>query len=254
MTSLFHLSLFSSILLFVAFGAVLYLLAGVVLHRIAHATKGNPYAFPIGAFTGTIATAWALSLGFVAADIWALNAQADRAMSSERSAIQRLIGNADAGVLNVPALTAAAEEYRVNVIVDEWQTNHNLHPATSVEQSLQKMRTIIMQIAKSDAPPVIVNQTVGIFDSLQDARNTRIALSNTTVDQYKWYMLLSLTLLTTFTVALVHADRVKAGKKALLLYTMTATICLWILVIHANPYTGVEQISSSSLSSNYTPG
>ncbi|TCT45011.1 DUF4239 domain-containing protein [Martelella mediterranea] len=247
MSFLFGLPLFLSIILFIFCGVALYGIAHMALALLAKVTGSDSYAVPIGAFTGTVATAWALSLGFVAADIWALNAQADRGISAERSAIQRLIGNAGPEVLNSHKLEHAVKRYQERVVRDEWQTNKNLYPARSVERSLQSIRIIIMDIARGDAPQAIIAQTVSIFDDLQEARSIRLAIANTTVDQYKWYMLISLTLLTTFAIAAVHADRVRAGRMALTLYVMTATLCLWILVIHANPYAGVEQIQASSL-------
>ncbi|WP_235890664.1 bestrophin-like domain [Martelella alba] len=236
--------------LFIIFGVVLYALAYVGLLLMARHARKDESSIPIGAFIGTIATSWALSLGFVAADIWTLNAQADREVSAERSAIIRLIGNADVDVLNKPELAQALEVYRDNVIRDEWGKNHNLFPAESVEETLQDIRIIIMEIARSDAPAVIVSQTVGIFDDLQEARNTRLAIASTMIDQYKWYMLLTLTVLTAIAIVAVHADRVRAGMRALALYVLTATVSIWILTIHASPYSGVEQIQPDALQLN----
>ncbi len=44
-----------------------------------------------------------------------------------------------------------------------------------------------------------------------------------------------------------HADRVRAGVKALVIYSLTASFCLWILAIHANPYQGLERLEPSLL-------
>lgn len=51
----------------------------------------------------------------------------------------------------------------------------------------------------------------------------------------------------TGTIASVHADRKRAGIKALIIYAITSTFCVWILAIHANPYQGADPLEASSL-------
>ncbi|AQZ51136.1 DUF4239 domain-containing protein [Martelella mediterranea] len=252
MSYFLNLALVPSILLFLVFGLALFTMTYWVLCLFARFARTDALVIPLGAFIGTIATSWALSLGFVAADIWTLHAKADQELTSERSAINRLIGNAEAEVLNRPDLEAAMEFYREKVISDEWGANGNLHPAASVEQALQKIRIIIMDIAEGDAPAPIINQTVAIFNDLQETRDVRLAIASTTVNQYKWYMLLTLTILTSLTIAVTHADRTRAGSIAIFLYVLAATTSLWLLTVHASPYAGIETIEPSGLYLNLT--
>ncbi len=99
-------------------------------------------------------------------------------------------------------------------------------------------------------PAPIVTQLVNDFDELQDARNDRLAVASSSVDEYKWYLVVALTFLTAAAIAATHADRPQAGKQALLLYSLAASISLWILAIHANPYTGAGQIEPTLLYSS----
>nr|WP_272214396.1 hypothetical protein [Marinicella sp. W31]MDC2879999.1 hypothetical protein [Marinicella sp. W31] len=119
MSYFLNMALVPSILLFLVFGLALFAMTYWVLCLFARFARTDALVIPLGAFIGTIATSWALSLGFVAADIWALHAKADQELTSERSAINRLIGNADAEVLNRPDLEVAMEFYREKVISDE---------------------------------------------------------------------------------------------------------------------------------------
>lgn len=247
MSHLLSLSLGPSILLFACFGLVLYGVSRLVLAYVARHAAHDPLSIPVAAFIGTVATTWALSLGFVAADIWALNAQADRALSAERSSIHRLIGNSHTYVLDMPELGDLLRTYREQVIQDEWLGRHNLVPAPAVETTLQEVRGMMMDLARSDLPQPIIAQTIAIFGELQQARDTRLAIANTVVDQYKWYMLMTLTVLTAVSIAAVHADRPRAGRRALTIYVLTAIMSLWILVIHGSPYGGVEQIRPEAL-------
>lgn len=120
----------------------------------------------------------------------------------------------------------------------------------SVEVALQNIRREIVKLAKTDIPSPIISQLVHDFDELQDARNTRLSVGSTSVDMYKWYLLFSLTILTIITIAATHADRVSAAIKAMVIYSITAAFCLWILAIHANPYQGIERLEPSLLFTN----
>lgn len=243
-------SIFISFLGFAAFGIVLYYLALAFLKMQSVGALRDPYCMPIGAFIGTISTAWALSLGFVAADVWGVNARADSAASKERSAIHRLLGTAHTQVLNDAILRQAVENYRTLVIDGEWGKGNNITPTPDVENAILAIRIAMQSIAMSDVPNPIVSQLVNDFDELQDARNDRLAVANTSIDQYKWYLVLMLTLLSAATIAVTHADRPRAGKKALILFSLAASTSLWILAIHSNPYDGVGEIQPALLLSS----
>lgn len=217
-------------------GLVLYLIGYIALRILSTRAKHDVLSIPIGAFTGTIATAWALSLGFVAADIWAVNAKADQALSEERSAITRLLGSASVDVLNSQTLKDLTLDYRNLVSEIEWSENKNIKPSYEVDVVLQKIRAEIYLLSKTDIPSPMISKVINDFDELQDARNIRLSVGATSVDINKWYLLIVLTILTIITIASVHADRKRAGIKALIIYAITSTFCVWILAIHANPY------------------
>ncbi len=232
------------------FGALLYACGWLLLKLRGLRALKDPTSVPIGAFVGTISTAWALSLGFVAADAWTLNSRADLATSNERSAIFRMLGTAHPTVLNNERLKNAVETYRNLVVSDEWGADDNIVPSPKVEKSLLAIRSVVQTVASDGTPSPIVSQLIHDFNELQNARNDRIAIANTSIDQYKWYLVLALTFLTIATIASTHADRVRAGRHALLLYSATASISLWILAIHANPYIGTEELNPTLLFSS----
>lgn len=207
----------------------------------------NELTMPVAAFIGTVATAWALALGFAAADVWQINNAASQAASAERSSISRLEGMAKPEALDALHLMQALSEYRLTVSDIEWSEDLNRLPAKEVENALQKLRVAIIELAHSSIPEPIVSQIVQDFDELQDARNTRLALGSSSINHYKWYLVICLTVLTSIVVASVHADRPRAGKKALIIYSLTAAVSLWILAIHAHPYTGAGHLNSNTL-------
>lgn len=250
MSTLFGFSFYVSFLLFACLGLVVYGVSLLLLKLYNRRAARDPSSFPIGAFIGTISTAWALSLGFVAADVWAISSRADFATTRERSAILRLLATAHPDVLNKPELKQAVENYRDLVVSDEWRAHDNVEPSEEVEKAILAIRVRVRAVAMDGTPAPIVTQLVNDFDELQDARNDRLAVASSSVDEYKWYLVVALTFLTAAAIAATHADRPQAGKQALLLYSLAASISLWILAIHANPYTGAGQIEPAMLYSS----
>lgn len=247
MNSVFGLSTYLLIIVFITLWGAFYLLGLFMLRTLSNYAAREQLSIPNGAFIGTIATAWALALSFIAADIWALTSKADHATTDERSAIVRLLGVALSPAIDAPHLRTALLEYRTAVIEDEWEKNINTTPTPSVERALQNIRNEILEMSRSDLPSPVISHLLNDLDILQNARNLRLAVGVTSVDAYKWYLVLSLTVMTIITIAATHADRIRAGKTALLIYTISATLCLWILAVHANPYQGLEKLKPNLL-------
>ncbi len=73
MTYIFELPIYLSFTAFAVLGIVFYAVGRFALDMLSKHAASDVLSIPIGAFISTIATAWALSLGFVAADIWSVN-------------------------------------------------------------------------------------------------------------------------------------------------------------------------------------
>lgn len=238
--------------------ALLYaglLIAGsLVLLRLFHRRVAiQPLGIPAPPFIAAIATAWALSLGFVSADIWAINAKAENWASQERSAISQLAGTASPDALNWPVLLQAVEDYAAASTQYEWVARANSAPAPEVEAVLQRIRVEIVNGTLGNNPTALMNKLVKDFDQLQDARDMRLGIGARSINVYKWYLVFSLTVLTLITIAVTHADRPAAGRNAILIFTATATVSIWILVLHANPYHGVEGIKPAEVNVLFHP-
>lgn len=250
MQFLFGISPFYSWLLFFLCGLLFYSVGYVFLRIFSRQASKDVLTLPIGAFVGTIATAWALALGFVAADIWAVNAHADQNASAERSSISRLIGMTRPETLDDVELHKALTAYRVAVVTEEWNKTYNTQPVYAVERALQDIRIALINLAHTDIPGSLISQMVHDFDELQDARNTRLALGSSAVNYYKWYLVIFLTVVSLVVIAAVHADRPKAGSKALIIYVVAAVMSMWILAIHSSPYQGAGRIDPTVLFSS----
>jgi len=232
---------------FVAFGLATYAIS-VGFLWLSHASLGaKSTPIPVAPFFTAMTTVWALSFGFTAAEIWAVNTDAGQAANAERSALMRLAGMADRNALDLPVVIDGLRAYEVSVETKEWGENRNSAPAAEVDLALQHIRLAIVAAAKQGALPVLISKMVQDFDELQDARSERLAFGRGSHSAYKWYLVIFLTVLSQLAIASVHADRPRAGRKALSIFTIAATVSLWILALHANPYVGVQSLDYSTI-------
>ncbi len=243
MNTIIALSPLPLFLAFLGFCAAAMLLAAGLLIFLHRRWMSDATTLPVAPFFTAITTVWALSVGFAAADLWTIRAQAEQAASAERSSVVRLLGMAAADALDAPDLREALSSYVAAVSRDEWGETANTEASPEVEGALQRMRLAIIGLADRGTSGPLLAKMAQDFDELQDARNTRLAIGVSSISEYKWYLVLILTVLSMAAIATVHADRPPAARSALVIFALAATACLWILALHANPYSGGARLA-----------
>ena len=201
-----------------------------------------PRIVPHAPFFVAVTTAWALSLGFVAADVWGAWTKASAAAVSEREAMVRLAGLTGPDALDIAALRQELRSYKRAVEVDEWGAGANAAPVPAAEEALHRMRLTIIAAAAGGMATSLANKLWREFEDLQNARSVRLGVGHDRSGGHKWLMLIVLTFMSQISIAAVHADRVAAGITAVAIFTIAAFVSLWILSLHANPYTGGNRI------------
>lgn len=236
------------LVVFLLFGLVTY---GVALGALALFSRDGsaPAAIPVPNFAATITTAWALALGFAAADIWTANSQARLAAAEERSAIARIAGIAGPDMLDQPGLIVSLGQYKEAVRDREWGRDRNARPDSQADLAVEAMRAQIVLLALDGTPDSLIAKMTDDFDQLQDARSARLALGQGPRTDYKWYLVVFLTFLSQVALASVHADRPGGGRRAMAIFAVAAAFSLWILALHANPYVGAARIDFDELRS-----
>jgi hypothetical protein len=190
-------------------------------------------------FMSVVATAWALSLGFAASDLWNVGGRADEAIATERSALHRIISAASDDGFNHRKLYERAHDYAQLVEKDEWTIRQGRFGAPSVDEAIRGMRLTIMEGFLSDVESPVGVKLMNDLDKLLDARTARLGIAITSIDASKWYMLLALTFLTSITIALAHLNQPLAGRNALIIFGLTSVAGLWVLVAHTDPFADV---------------
>ena len=161
--------------LFAAFGLVTYLLAVGALGWFGRGAPVAAAAMPVPNFAATITTAWALALGFAAADIWTANSQARLAAAEERSAIARMIGISGSDMLTRPGMVSSLRAYKEAVAGAEWGELRNGRPHESVDAAIEVLiRTRSSPSFRTPQPGCRGRKSSdGFRTSLQDSRSAR---------------------------------------------------------------------------------
>jgi len=240
--TLFSLQAWAQFLIFAGAALCFFAVADTFFRTVTRYAGHLEKIAPLPTFIGAITTAWALSLGFAAADVWSVRANAERLASAERSSISRLAGMARGEALDSPQLRRALSLYATAVDRDEWKRDYNTQGSSEVESALQQVRLALIALAQAGTPDALIDKMARDFDELQDARNERLAIGQSAVSNYKWYLVLFLTMLSMLTIAIAHIGQPRAARNALVIFALASFVSLWILALHANPYRGAARI------------
>lgn len=242
MNAIFDLSPLLLFLCVAAFGLICLSVALVLLRWFSARFRTTATSLPVAPFFTAVTTVWALSLGFAAGDLWNVRGHAEQAASAERSSVSRLFGMSQPDALDAPKMRRHLLEYRDAVVKVEWGENDNRAGSDEVETALQNLRLSVIELARRGTPDALMGKMAQDFDELQDARNVRLAIGSSTISSLKWYLVLVLTVLSAVAIAAVHADKPAAGRTALAIYVSAAIASIFILGLHANPYSGGARV------------
>ncbi len=230
-----------------AAGSVSFVFALLILQLMHRRFGGDGMRVPVPASFTAVTTIWALIFGFVAAEIWQMNNRAVEAVLAERSAIQRLAGSAAVEALDLFDLRVGLGEYVRAVTDDEWGAGGNAAPHPRADAAVQDIRLALLGASRSDVPDAFISKMIVDFDELQDARELRLTIGQRHVAELKWTLVVMLALLSQFAIAFVHRDRLRAGRGAIAIFTFAACLSIWLVALHASPYSGSVSISRDTL-------
>lgn len=197
-----------------------------------------PKLLPVGPAFAPVATLFALFLTFLAVDIWTQQRQASDAALKEGIAFQRLADLARPEALNTPQTAPMLTRYRTAVLQEEWTRDFNRHASPAASGAVRELRLHGGHLSRAEAPGALVSEWLRSVRDLEDAREQRLLIGGDHTDNNQWTVVLVLALFTQLVIAASHLDRPPAGRLTLVLFSLTATLALWQLAMHTNPYNG----------------
>ena len=232
------------LLIIIAGIAVCFAFGNIVFWR-ARKTGGS--AIPVAPFFVTATTMFALMFSFLAVELWRLNDRAQFAHNQERTALSRLHETSHFDRFNLSEIASLAGTYQKLVVNDEWGESRNREADPEVDAIIHDIRRIIVNAAFDGLTSPVASDLIAAVNMLESARVERLTIGGNDHGSFKWIGVIVLVVLSHIAIAMVHADRPRAGRQALVLFGGVVLFVFWLLAIYANPYAGGVRIDSASL-------
>lgn len=177
---------------------------------------------------------------------------ANQSVMQEREAAIQIIDLARAradtpAIARLPELTHA---YVKAVLDHEWDVSEHQHQfsAPQAERAYAALLNAIAdpEIARAGGGAIQAALLRGAQD-INAARVVRLTLRSPSADHFRWIGVLLLGVLTQFSLATVHLDRIRPQVLALLLSTTAIVAALGVIAVTERPFEGALSVSSEPL-------
>lgn len=193
---------------------------------------------PIAAALMSIATVFALFLGFLAADIWDQKQRATDGAAAEHAALQRFAAIAGPSGLDFAAAMAAQDRYLAAIVEREWGEARNHDADPGAQQALAEMWRLILARTESRPNSAAAQHLLSVMTDIHNEREDRLAIGRGHGQANAWLTVLFLALFSYIALAIAHLDRPRAGRVAMLTFAVATTTVFFFLIQHDSPYVG----------------
>ncbi len=190
---------------------------------------------------------FSLTAALLATSIWDNYSTATKAIKNESQGILNIISLANS--IPIPKeidLSGSAKRYTQSIISDEWKTlskNRSISP--DAEEKFIAMRAATFKAVNTLPNRAESKALLNAFNSVNSAREMRLAYAAIDVHPIRWYALLFLGVLVLITIAFIHSSKPKALMLVMPISTLTIITPLCIISLtFSSPYQGVISISN----------
>lgn len=214
--------------------------AAVLIRILCHpkiSPRIQPYQGVVPPFINILGVLFGLTLAFLANDTWNAQDRALAAVEREADAARSMI------ILSSGLPPEQASRIRQSALryaqaaLDEWPKLALRNSDPAAEQAADALLRDAATPAQGAAasPPVMAAQTE-LALSIRQARESRLALSQTHVNPLKWLVMAFLGFLTMVSIAVVHIGSPKTMRLAVALFALASGPTAVIVLIHGNPF------------------
>ncbi|QWE10200.1 DUF4239 domain-containing protein [Polynucleobacter sp. es-EL-1] len=208
----------------------------------------EPLEGVVAPFFSLPAVLFSLIAALLATSVWENYTIATKAIRSESQSIMTIISLANSiPSLKNNRLDEASKQYAKSIIDDEWDTlsSRQVHSPIT-HKYFEDLRSQVFSAVDSLQNTAESRALFNAFQTINTARETRLAFVSFDIHHIRWYAILFLALLVQISVALVHLSKPKALITALIIATATVLvpICMIALTL-SSPYHGVIAISNA---------
>jgi len=189
-------------------------------------------------FVNVVGVLFALTLAFLANDTWNAHDRAVTAVYHEAGAL-RSVRSLSAGLPESlrQELDRDIDLYIDAVTAGEWPQLANRTSSPAAAEALARLQAALAapRVAQAVAPATHFQMLQQAMEA-RDAREQRIALSQTHVNPLKWLGMAFLGLLTMISIAMVYVDQPNAELLAVALFAAAAAPTAAIVLIQGTPF------------------
>ncbi|TBW32913.1 DUF4239 domain-containing protein [Siculibacillus lacustris] len=228
---------------------------GLILASPRHRPRLAGLAGVAPPFINIIGVLFALTLAFLANDTWSAHDRAITAVTREADALDAI----GALTRSLPDTTrrpieAAVGAYAVSAVEIEWPQLARRVAAPATAAALERLLTLAADPGLG-APlgPAVHARLLTEVMAVRDARDLRVALSQTHVNPLKWLGMAFLGFVTMLSVAVVHVEHPRAALVAILLFAAAAAPTAAIVLIQGNPFQRPTTVSAAPIAARIPP-
>lgn len=241
--------LLAAFALFGTLGAAALMLHLAYKSRFAAVIRGYRGLSP--PFVNVVGVLFALTLAFLANDTWNAHDRAVNAVYHEAGALRSIQAlAAPLPAAQHQAVDLAVRHYADSTVRQEWPLlAHRQSSADTAQAMAGLLETLAGTEMAAAAPSAIHAEMLRQAVVARDARESRIALSQTHVNPLKWLGMAFLGLLTMVSIAMVYVDQPKAEILAVALFAAAAAPTAAIVLIQGNPFQPPSAVSVAPIAS-----
>jgi hypothetical protein len=221
-----------------------YLISALIVAGVAiavHRGCGSVFKAAVPATLTPIAVAYALLVGFLAADVWPIYDRARSVVAMEASKLREAVIVADV----LPERPRAVLQNRIREHIDaivtlEWPAMADRRQAISdPPAALHAALDDLLSLNLPPGGPQLAQQrAVAAIEDALDARRQRILLSQTTLGKTKLLVLVLLAALVLLTIAMMHVDNRGAQILTVVIFATAAAASMLAIFVYDQPFGG----------------
>lgn len=228
---------------FAAAAAMLWLLRREPWH-----SRLESYAGVVPPFINVLGVLFGLTLAFLANDTWNAHDRAMAAIDREGDALRSIaVLSTHLPPAEGDALRHAARAY-AQAALAEWPLLTRRESSPAADRAADALLETVTSpaIVRANSPAASQAETT-LALTIRDARETRLALSQTHVNPLKWLGMAFLGFLTMVSVALVHAGHWRAMAASVMIFALASAPTAVIVLIHGNPFQPPAAVTAAPL-------
>ena len=200
-------------------------------------------------FINIIGVLFALTLAFLANDTWSAHDRATTAVFREADSLQAIVSL----TRRLPAaergeVDRAVAAYARSAVEVEWPLLAQRRHSDATSQDLDRLLGLFAERTFGEVlGPAVHARLLAQAMEVREARDQRIALSQTHVNPLKWLGMAFLGFITMLSVAAVHVTKPRAALAAILLFSAAAAPTAAIVLVQGNPFQQPTTVSPAPI-------